>query len=108
MKRIWIAVLLIGIAVSSPTRADELVKEFEGNNNHNTRPFTLEGPWELQWSAEGRSFTIYLFDKEGSLLGVPANQIEPGGGTSYQPRGGQYYLSITANGSWVVRVVKVE
>lgn len=82
--------------------------EFSGNGKLNTRPFNVEGPWEVQWTASGDIFQIYLHTQSGNLVGVAANQMGSGSGASYQPNGGNYYLQVNAVGEWVIRIVPVD
>lgn len=95
----------IQIVQLSPERASSGVRTFSGSGGKNTRPFTVDGRWEIQWDAEGSIFQIYLHSGDGRLLGVPANQQGPGEGSSFQPRGGTYYLQVNAIGAWEIRIV---
>lgn len=84
------------------------VTTFSGSGGKNTRPFEVDGRWEIQWDAEGSIFQLYLYSADGSLLGVPANQQGPGRGSSFQPRGGRYYLQVNAIGAWEIRIVPLD
>jgi hypothetical protein len=44
----------------------------------------------------------------GALASVAANQQGSGKGSSYHPKGGRYYLTINAVGSWTVKVIEVK
>lgn len=100
--------LLLALIVSDAAQADQILQSFDGRDAHTTRPFTVEGPWEIQWDASGDIFQIFLFSANGDMLGLPANQTGAGSGSAYQPRGGQFYLQINAVGAWSVTVVSVE
>ncbi|MCF8307415.1 MAG: hypothetical protein K9I68_00245 [Bacteroidales bacterium] len=86
---------------------EKIIKNFSGSGGKNTRPFEVDDGWELQWNAEGDFFQIYLYNADGSLKGVPANQQGDGEGNSYQANGGKYYLQINAIGEWDVNIVQL-
>lgn len=73
-----------------------------------TRPFTVDGPWEVTWDARGDYFGLFLHDANGDLVGVSANQSGAGRGSSYQPQGGTYYFDVNALGSWTMRIERVD
>jgi hypothetical protein len=41
------------------------------------------------------------------MAGVPANQQGSGKGSSYQAKGGQYYLQVNAIGKWTIKIVEI-
>ena len=93
---------------SDETKADETsIIKLTGSGLKDTRPFKVGGPWELQWDANGSYFGAYIYNADGSWVGVAANQQGAGKGSSYQPKGGHYYLKINAIGSWHVKVIEV-
>lgn len=73
---------------------------WSGSNTSNTRPFTVDSPWELHWSATGSFFSIMIRSETGDLIGVGANQAGSGDGSSFQPKGGRYFLAVSALGQW--------
>lgn len=95
----------IDIVQVSEQTGSSAVTTFSGSGGKNTRPFTADGRWEIQWDASGSIFQLYLYSTDGSLIGVPANQQGPGKGSSYQPRGGRYYLQVNAIGDWEIKIV---
>jgi len=85
-----------------------LITEFSGNGSLKTRPFTVGGPWEIQWDLEGNGIlTITLHDENGGFGDVVAMQMEEGRSSSYQPKEGTYYLDIQGMGNWEVKIVRV-
>jgi hypothetical protein len=84
------------------------VATFSGNSAKNTRPFVVSDEWEIRWNAEGDIFQLFLYSSDGDLIGVPANQSSPGTGSSYQTKGGKYYLQVNALGSWQIEIVQIE
>lgn len=100
----FVGVLLVCSVASAGER---VIKSFSGNGARNVRPFTVRTPWEVQWHSDGPIFQIYVHTGQGKLIAVAANQQGSGTGSSYQPRGGKYYLQINALGKWKVRVVEL-
>lgn len=98
---------LIIVAAANVALGQSSVVEYSGNGLSNTRPFTVEDNWEIQWDAGGDLFQVYVFDLAGDLIGVAANQMGPGGGASFNARGGTFYLQVNAVGPWTVHVVQL-
>jgi hypothetical protein len=103
-----VAMSLFTVMGGYPGQVDPILAELSGSGGRNTRPFTAPAAWEIQWNAQGQVFQIYVYSEVGELVGVAANQLGAGKGTSYQPRGGRYYLQVNATGSWTIRVVEVK
>ena len=90
---------------------DPIIGRYSGNGMQTTRPFVAKTSWEIQWNtkAEGfMMFQVYLYDGDGNLAGVVANQTEPGKGSFYSPKKGSYYLNINAIGNWEIKIVAVK
>jgi len=85
-----------------------VIAQFNGNDIRNTKPFVVSSPWEVQWDAKGEFFSIYLYSEDGSLINVLGNQNTPGEGSSYFPKSGKYYFSISTLGDWSVKVVRAQ
>jgi hypothetical protein len=49
---------------------------------------------------------IAIYDADGSALNIAASQQGDGKGSSYQPKGGDYYLQIIG-GEWTVTVIQL-
>ena len=84
-----------------------IIKTFRGTGIRSTRPFRVGPGWEIRWKHKGGIFTIFLHTKSGKMVDVAANQMKPGRGSSYQPKGGSYYMQVNATGSWQIQVVKL-
>ena len=87
--------------------SDTVIKSFSGTGMQTTRPFEVNGPWECQWKAKGMLFQIELYTADGSLVNIIANQLGSGNGSSYQPKGGKYYIEINSIGDWKVNIVQI-
>lgn len=102
-----LAVILVLVLAGSAFAQETLVQTYQGNGTQNTRPFTVGAGWEIQWDATGDLFQAYLYDANGNLVEVAANQMGSGSGASFQPRAGSYYLQANAIGSWTIQIVQL-
>ncbi len=89
-------------------QSSDVIASFTGSGGKNTRPFTVPSGWEIQWDARGDIFQLYLYESDGSMVGVPANQQGSGEGSSYQAKAGEYYLQVNAIGKWSIKIVEVK
>jgi hypothetical protein len=90
---------------------DPIIKSYSGNGAQTTRPFVAKTPWEIQWDTKTEDFMLfqtYLYDGDGNLVGVAANQTKPGKGSFYSPKKGTYYLNINAIADWEIKIVEVK
>jgi hypothetical protein len=105
--RSLLLVLVFAAGLALPTlAADREVANFSGLGTGATRPFTVTGPWEAQFTAEG-DLVAKLMSANGKLLGLVAGQIG-GSGSYYSPTPGTYFLSIVALSPWHIRIVEIE
>jgi hypothetical protein len=84
---------------------EPIIAEWGGSGMMTTRPFHVDGPWELQWQSNGL-FVVKLFDGNGNY-DLIASESEPGTSRSYVPNGGNYYIKITASGGWKMKAVSL-
>jgi len=90
--------------------ADEkVIVKWNGSSQMQTRPFRVEGPWELQWTAQKGYFSAILhrISGRGPEMAILANGMEGGSSSSYQPTGGEFYIEFGAMQSWNARAVSV-
>lgn len=106
-KKFFLSVFIIILSASISLAQENVVESYSGNGGKNTRPFTVSDGWEIQWDATGDIFQLYLYSKDGDMLGVPANQQGSGEGSSYQANGGTYYLQVNAIGGWEIKIAQV-
>lgn len=86
------------------SHTSKTIAEFSGRGGKNTRPFSVNTPWEITWDASGSIFQLYLYDMNGNLIGVPANQLNAGKGSSFQVAKGNFYLQVNAIGNWNMQI----
>ncbi len=70
-------------------------------------PFYLEGSWRMRWAFCGSTLRIEV-NTEADKIATKAEiyQVGSGGGSSYQSKGGTYYLDVwPGSGNWVIDVV---
>jgi len=90
---------------------DTIINEFSGSGTQTTRPFIAETAWEVRWNTKAEDFMlfqVYLYDGNGNLAGVVANQTKPGKGSFYNPKKGTFYLSINVVCDWEIKIIVVE
>jgi hypothetical protein len=89
-------------------QSSDVIATFSGSGGKNTRPFSVPAGWEIQWDAKGDIFQLFLYEADGSIVGVPANQEGSGKGSSYQAKAGTYYLQVNALDEWIIKIVKLK
>lgn len=97
---------------SAPIQAandEKVVMKWSGSATMQTRPFHVDGPWELQWSTDKGYFsaTLHRTSGPGSKVELLANGMGGGSSSSYRPTGGDFYLEFGAMQRWSARVVSV-
>jgi len=96
------------VILEEADNTEGIIAEFSGTNIMNTRPFTANSSWEVQWEFEGEIFQIYLQSPKEELWKVLANQSGSGSGSSYYPETGEYYFKVNAMGNWKIKVIEVK
>lgn len=89
--------------------SETIVSSWHGSSNMQTRPFHVDGPWELQWHNAQGLFTVTLHRLDGSQSKdlLVANGVVADSSSSYQPEGGDFYLEIEAVAPWYIQAVLV-
>ena len=109
MKNITKVILIfLLICFNASLNAQTKIAEFSGNGGKNTNPFTVNEPWEITWDSSGSIFQLYLYDMNGGLIGVPANQTSSGKGSSFQVAKGKFYLQVNALDTWTIVIKSAE
>lgn len=99
-------ILLSLLLLTEPASADTQVRRIEGAGSHTSRPFRVDGPWELKWSSQS-IMSIALRDVNGTHVGHYMSTMSGGTGSAYQPKGGVFYLEATGAGSWTLEVIAI-
>ena len=90
-----------------PPSIDESLASWSGQENLTTRPFHVDGPWEVQWSNDAGMFILRLNRLGGSSSDLLEMSDKAGHSSAFQPNGGDYYLTIVGTQPWSVRIVPV-
>jgi hypothetical protein len=77
---------------------------FSGEGDEDTEVFTTGPNWELAWETESSEMSIELLTGDAESRGTIIETDEAGGGTSYISEGGEFFLRVTATGSWQVEI----
>jgi hypothetical protein len=89
-----------------PNGAEDVIAQWSGGGMMTTRPFHVDGPWELEWSASS-VFAAQLVTVGGSAEDV-ALQSAAGRSSSYEPVGGDFYLKVEGSGEWTMKAVRLQ
>lgn len=86
---------------------EKIIVKFAGSSQNRTRPFHIDRPWELQWNTQKEYFSTILHRMGGdeAETEVLANGMEAGSSSSFQPKGGDFYIDFGAMQPWSARVV---
>lgn len=108
---VWILSVLLGVISASmlPARAsdEQVIQKLSANGQRNLRPFVVKDKWEIQWDSKGSNLSITIYGADGRVVDVAATQKGSGNGSSYQAKGGEYYLQVNGTGEWTVTVVQL-
>src|SRR5262245_58608940 len=99
--------LYVATPVALLAETEHVLQEVSANGQRNLRPFTAKDKWEIQWDSKGTLLTITVFSADGKTSSVAATQEGLGSGSSYQPKGGEYFLQVIATGAWTITVVQL-
>ena len=91
-------------ALAAPVNAT--VAQWSGSAFAITRPFHVDGSWELQWTSGGM-FSATLHKLGSNQQQMLALATEPTSSSAFQPEGGEYYFEFTATEPWSAKIVSV-
>ena len=109
----FLSICLVGFFLCAATPVALLAEpaqallKVSANGIRNLRPFTVKDKWEIQWDSKGELLTITIRSADGKLINLAGMQQGPGSGSSYQPKGGDFYLEISGTGEWTITVVQL-
>lgn len=95
------------LLLAGAAAAEQIVQETSANGKRATRPFAVKDQWEIRWDNRGAWLNISVITLDGRSGGPGAFAETPGRGSSFQPRGGTFYLDIAGKGEWIVTVVQL-
>jgi len=103
-----------GASTPAPSTAPAALKvllDKRGSGINQTPKFTAGGDWEIDWSYDSSSFgsdgnfAIVVYQGDGTLSGIAANQLgAKGSDVAYEHQGGTYYLEMNSECNWHVIV----
>lgn len=106
--------LILSVVTIILAEVEQVIQQVSANGTRNLRPVTVRDNWEIRWDAKGQVFNVTVNpldrDPKDPLASIPtsiASQTGSGIGSSYQPKGGTFYLQVTAVGDWTVTVVQL-
>ncbi len=110
-KSLYICLIGLFLHTATPValiaESGQVLQRVSANGMRNLRPFTAKDRWEIQWDSKGTLLTINIHSGDGKLVSVAGMQEGPGSGTTYQPKGGEFYLEVSGTGEWTVTVVQL-
>ena len=92
---------------ASAAAADPVLVRWSGVSTMTTRPFHVDGPWELRWSSDG-PFSAVLHQLDGDEVHVVAEASGRASSSAFWPKGGDYYLEVTTTAPWTASVVRFD
>jgi hypothetical protein len=116
--KLTISFSILLLLLSTSVLADAIIETFSGSGMHTTKSFSVDDEWEVQWTSDLDDFQIYLFRADGTgtgkklriggtALGITANPLYFGEGTSRQKKGGEYYFKINTRSNWNINVFQL-
>ena len=107
---LWLGI----VAFSQPAGADSLIAEFTGKGLRNTRPFTVTGPWRIEWQGKdvgerGATLRVEILDMRARRIRLVKASMPPGNpsGTFHVDQGGEFYLWVRLRRvRWRIRVIE--
>ena len=94
-----------------PSPSPVVLLDKQGSGIDKTQQFTVAGDWEIDSSYDcsnfGRNgnFQIFVYNSDGSLADRGADELgATGSDTTYEHRGGTFYLQINSECNWHVIV----
>ncbi len=94
-----------------PPAAAKLLLSIDGTGAKKTQTFTVSGPWSLLWSYSCNdpvtliNFQIFPINQNASVDTYPVNELTASGrGTTPYTQTGTFYLQISTDCTWRIRV----
>ena len=91
-------------AAGTGTGGNAVVARFGGTGDRKTAKFRVRAGWQIQWVSGGKKFVLAV--KGDRDLGRVIDQKEAGSGVESPAGAGTFYLEVSADGPWSVRIVQ--
>jgi hypothetical protein len=107
---IFTGLLKVGAGAEINQHQEPKIARFTGNKTTTTSPFTVQGKWQLQWTAEGiLGITLYELYEKRPKQRIENTVLSMKGGTGSRDyaKAGRYYLKITASKAWGIDIVEL-
>jgi hypothetical protein len=98
----WFLTLGPGQRIVSPP--ESTVLQFSGSGDQTTPPFQVREAWDIQWESMGDRFSLAI--RGDRDFGTVIEVDEAGSGVTSPTGAGSYYLEVTADGAWSVRITQ--
>ena len=96
----WFFAFGPGVRVLSPPRST--VVEFSGTSDQSTATFQARSGWRIHWQSDGQRFAMAV--RGDADLGTVIEVSEPASGVTAPAGTGSFWLDITADGAWSLRI----
>jgi hypothetical protein len=93
-----------GNRLVSPAGSD--ITAFTGDGDQTTTSFEVRDQWQVHWENSGDTFNFAINGDQD--LGTIVEQDGPGSGVTSVVAGGTFYLDISAEGPWEIRITQGE
>lgn len=80
------------------------VAEFRGTGDETTPTFTVREGWQLHWDSEGERFALAIAGDRD--FGTVIELDEPASGVTAPVGDGSFYLEVSADGTWSIKVLQ--
>ena len=87
----------------NPGAERDVVAEFNGDGDQETKSFTVNDGWEIRWETTGESLQVAITGDTD--IGTVVDQPAAGGGATYPVGSGKVHLEIKARGPWTIKIV---
>lgn len=88
-----------------PTSGDPIPHEYSGGSDGLVGPFEAHGGVRFEMSHQGDgNFAVWSLHEDGRTRDLLANEIGPFNGSTIENFDGLYWLRVSANGPWTIRL----
>lgn len=106
-QRLLLILSLMLTSAGLASAQEQVLQQVSVTGSRNLRPFSVKDRWEVRWDTKGMISIWIRSPKDGNPVAKAGSQDKAGSGSSFQPNGGEFYLSVTSDGDWTVTVVQL-